>query len=226
MLKESEEELKTDTISINPLLYFQKPEIGSNNRSEDTFIPPIQIAFPDGGFGIGSSIINASNRNPEQVLPENDVIILSGPEATDVDVNERRSLKVAIVFLAVVNILFTATLFAYAQTVDTSLVEDATTTTPAVFQQVSQHRTSIERINFIFVIFSLCMGIVSVVLEIPLGVSAYCLAIVLNFILSTSVLPYFSYSFRYFLDLALLYFSLVFRTKIVFTFLPTHIHRQ
>ena len=218
------EETKTDELSINPLLYYQKPEIGSNRRSDENFVPPIQVALPDGGVGIGLSILKPIAH--EEIHLQNDAIILSGPENADIDNMERRSLKVVFLSMAIVNFILTSILFFSARTVDPSLVEVLNSETPSIFQQISATRTATENWNYAGIIIVLFIGALSVIFESALGVSAYCLSVMLNFILSTSALPYFVFSSRYVLDLAMLYFALVFRTKIMFTFLPTHVHRQ
>ena len=94
------------------------------------------------------------------------------------------------------------------------------------FEVASKSRRNIETINYAWTIVCLCMGVLSVVFEYPLGVAAYSLSVVLNFILGTSALPLFVYSLRYVFDVALLYLALVIRSRLTYSFLPLHVHRS
>ena len=41
-----------EEVRIHPLVYYQKPQVGNSN-SKDKNLSPIQIIFPNGGFGLG-----------------------------------------------------------------------------------------------------------------------------------------------------------------------------
>ena len=111
--------------------------------------------------------------------------------------------------------------------IDSSLVEQYSSFgVPSVFSKISHDRRSIENINFAFIIVTLVVGIFSVVFENTLGISAYSISVVLNFVLGTSALLCFTFSLRYFFDLCLLYFALVMRSKLVFTFFPIQVTRH
>ena len=77
-----------------------------------------------------------------------------------------------------------------------------------------------ETLNFAATLVILVVGIASTLFEVVLGLSAFAFALALNFLLGTSSLPYFVYSFRYVPDIFLIYLALVLRSKLQCTFLP------
>jgi hypothetical protein len=209
-------------IKVNPLTYYQKPVIGQDNNED---LSPVQILFPTGGFGIGVAYKNpnqdANGRNDNHTSG----MIASAPAYTDIDQTERRGLTIAFITIGIVNIILTSLMFAYADVSDSSKVEAGTAYLPSTLEEVPPHRRSIEKINFGFTILLMIIGMISVIAENTLGLSIYCLGIILNFLLGTSALPYFVYSFRYILDIGMLYIGLVIRSRFMYTFLPLHIHR-
>ena len=44
--------MANNSVRIHPLVYYQKPQVGGVNANEKN-ISPVQIIFPNGGFGLG-----------------------------------------------------------------------------------------------------------------------------------------------------------------------------
>jgi hypothetical protein len=224
----NQHENRTRYHPIQPLSYSQKPEIGSygSNQNDNKLLIPLQVAYPNGGFGIGISALKLKQDEMNDGRLHDTAVIISGPENTTSDIYERKSLATAFILLALINFIITILLFVRADKVDTSKVETYHRNTPTVFGKVSSHRTPIEKLNFSFIIITLFEGVLSCYFESALGLSAYATSVLLNIILGTASLPYFVYSFRYIFDFAMLYIALVYRAKLAYTILPTHIHRQ
>lgn len=209
---------------VHPLVYFQKPAIGSSTEEN---IPPVQTIFPNGGFAIGTPMkdpnsVTAANQGDHIGLG----ILASAPMNTEVDLAQKRDLATAFLIVAFVNFIVTILMYSFSDEVDLSKVEMRHGPIASVFEQVSPNRRSIENINFGFTVCLIILGSLTVVTQNSLGISAYALGVTLNFFLATYSLPYFLYSFRYMLDLCMLYLVLVFRSRLVYTFLPIHLHRQ
>jgi hypothetical protein len=203
------------------LMYFQKPSIGSEVTPQHRTTPPVQVIFPGGGFGLGipmkpDTLVRAAAHD----LDRRFAVLVSGPERTQADRDSLLGLKATFIVLALFNLVITGLLFADADVADTSKVVGQTSSMPGVFEQVSSTRRPVENTNFAFTIIILLVGSLGAVAESALLVSAYCLGVVLNFLLGTYALPYFIYSSRYVLDVAMLYIGLVIRSRIMFTFLP------
>ncbi len=213
-------EIVCETISVNPIKYFQKPIIGEDNGNS---VPPIQLVFQGGGFGLGIAVKEHNNTNV--AINGEYPVILSGPETSEFDLMEKKGLKIAFLILAFINLVITCLMFTRADIVDLSKVESATNPLPSVFEIISGTRRHIEMNNFSFVLITLFIGSFSVAFDFPLGISVYAISIVLNFLLGTSALPYFIYCLRYVLDSFMLYVGLVYRSRLMYTFLPAHVHR-
>jgi hypothetical protein len=214
------EGVNCETISVKPIKYYQKPVIGNDTSSN---VPPIQLVFQGGGFGLG---VAAKEHNVvDPAVNREYPVILSGPEFSDWDELEKRGLQLTFLVLAVVNLVVTCLMFIRADTVDPSKVEPSVSSLPEAFELVASLRRQIEVNNFAFVILTLLIGTSSVLLDIPLGISAYAFSVVLNFLLGTSALPYFVYSLRYILDVFMLYIALVHRSRLTYTFLPVRVRR-
>jgi hypothetical protein len=227
---EDEEETKSDSLVISPLLYFKNPEIGigRNSGQSGEAQAPLQIAYPDGTVGIGLAVPkspSASDANQREHVP---AVVVSGPEFSEADIRERTGIKVAFIILAAVNLICTALMFADAPNVDISNSNPITSPNyvQAVFEKVSKSRTEPERLNFAFTVLIILLGSVSIIFDSVIGLSMYALGCLLNILLGTAALPVYAYSLRYVFDIGLLYFALVQRSKLMFTFLPTHIHGQ
>jgi hypothetical protein len=204
-------------IVCNPLTYYQKPAIGQDDTEQ---IPPAHLVFPTGGVGLGVAP-RVANRDQNRGVRHG--VIVSGPVASPLDTVQKRGLVFAFNVLAIVNIVLTCLLYLKADEVDSSKVEPATSFLPFSLEKVDSERRPIEKISFGFTITIIVIGILSTITEFTLGVSIYSLAIILNFMLGTSALPYFVYSFRYILDIGMLYLALVIRSRLMYTFLPLHI---
>jgi hypothetical protein len=204
-------------------VYYQKPAIGSGANNA---LAPVQLVFPSGGYGIGVGIndqLTASNND----INGNTAIIISGPdENSSLDQTHKRGLKTAFIILAVFNFIITFVFYFQATSVDTSKVEYKQSQFPSEFEKVQAHRKVREAVNFSFSIITLLVGTLSVITDFDLGLSIFSVSTVLNFLLGTSSIPYFIYSFRYLFDVCLLYIALIYRSKLVYTILPLHIRRQ
>lgn len=217
------EELKTEELNVHALTYYQKPVIGSNGNTSNS---PVQLMFPTGGFSLGipykDSILGQQGRSQ---VDQNFAVIGSGPIHNEIDIHQNRGLKLAFLITAVVNLIVTSLLFFDAASVDTTLVENSSGAIPSVFERVSSERRNAEIVNYCFSVIFMVVGSFSVIFDNSLGISMYCFYVLLNFFFGTASLPYFVYSFRYFLDLGMFYVALVLRTRLVYTFLPLHIYR-
>jgi len=202
----------------NPFSYYQKPVIGQDDIEQ---LPPAQLIFPTGGTGVGIApkIIHRDQHRGGVRYG----IIASSPVLSPIDNMQKRGLILAFNILAIVNIILTCLLYAYANEADSSKVEPGTNFLPFSLQKIDSHRRSIEVISFAFTLVIICIGSISSLTEFTLGISGYSIAIILNFILGTSALPYFVYSFRYILDIGMLYFALILRSRLMYSFLPLRI---
>jgi hypothetical protein len=221
-MSNKQDEQKPGEISVNPLTYYQKPAIGQDHHED---LSPVQILFPTGGFGLGIAFKNPEHEHHGRERNTYGVIT-SAPTNSELDQTEKRGLVLTFMIIGVVNIILTTLMYVYADSADYSKVEPGTGFLPFTFEQVPSTRRNIERINFGFTIFILGLGMISVLIENTLGLSGYCLAIILNFFLATSSLPYLVFSFRYILDVGMLYIGLVIRSRFMYTFLPLHINRR
>jgi hypothetical protein len=202
------------------LVYYQKPCIGDERGVRTA--PPVQLVFPGGGFGLGIPVKDA-----DEVLhrgaTNNFAVLASAPERASHDLTPLRGLQATFVVLAIVNLTITSAIYFNADSSDTSRVSPELSPTVGAFEEVSSNRRPVEDVDYAFTVIILVLGTMSAILESGLGVSAYCLATLLNFILGTSALPYFVYSTRYILDMFMLYFALVLRSRLICSFLPLHL---
>jgi len=148
------------------------------------------------------------------------VVLASGPDESDPDQLSFRGLQIAFYILGLINIVITSYLFFRADAIDFSRVEVRLRTMPQVFGVTSSERRRVEEVNYAFTLLLIVLGCTSVLFRNVPGISAYSLSVILNFLLGTSSLPYFMYSFRYLFDLAMLYIGLVIRSRLMVTFLP------
>ena len=210
-------------ILVNPLTYYQKPAIGQD-QTED--LSPVQIIFPNGGFGIGIAMKNPDteiNGNHDGITVG---VLASAPTTTELDRKERRGLLIGFLIIGVVNIVLTSLMFGYADIAESSAVEPSTGFLPTSLERISSSRRSSEVINFAFTIIIMCLGMISAITDSALGLTGYCFGIILNFFLATPAVPAFVYSFRYILDVGMLYIGLILRSRLLYTFLPINLHRN
>jgi len=214
--------MNEDVIAVTPLLHFKKPEIGvGNDISGRKSVAPLQIALPTGHFGVGVSVARLEAnaiRNNRQAA-----VIMSSPGDDEVDKMVLWHLKLAFLFFAGLNFIITAIMYARANQADPVSVSPYSSAISSVFDKPSDDRTYIQRLNFGFFILLLIIAVYSTIAESALGLSMYAFAITLNFLLSISALPYFLFSFRYIIDMVLLYLSLVLRSRVVYIFLPRNV---
>lgn len=45
--------MANNSVRIHPLVYYQKPQVGGGVGANEKNISPVQIIFPNGGFGLG-----------------------------------------------------------------------------------------------------------------------------------------------------------------------------
>jgi hypothetical protein len=238
-------------ILLPPMLYFQKPKLGplgrragssSSSKNAAADKNPLQVAFASGGFGLGlPSSTNRRDSEDDGLDVVDQVFVASEPENFDIDILERRNIIYGYLFLGVVNLVVTSILYHQAGTVDPSNVIPGSSSNggvgggsmvgvpysgaPFVFQEVPLERRPVEVTSYTFMVICTLVGMVSAVMESPLGLSAYALSVVLNFLIGTSALPYFLFLLRYLVDLWMLYAALVLRSKLVMNYLGMHIHR-
>lgn len=229
-MKTDEEETKSDVLFLNSLLYFKNPEIGIGRNTDQPAgetHAPIQVAFPDGSLGLGLALSKAVNGTdaPREQVP---AVVVSGPEHTEADIRERNGIKAAFIVLASINILITFLMFFNAPIVDLSNSNPLTTPNwvQSVFEKLPKNRTPAESLNFAATILFMILGMVSIAVDSVVGLSAYALGCLLTIFLGAASLPVYMYSLRYVFDIVMLYFALVQRSKLMFTYLPTHIHGQ
>lgn len=214
-------ESKVGEIAVHPLVYYQKPAIGTD-ALENT--PPIQAVFPGGGFAIGLPV-KATETVPNVEDRHGVGILASAPMNQPIDIHQKQTFAYAFLVIAFINIVVTILLFSHATEIDLSKVEPGRGPLPSIFEKLSTTRTDIEKLNYGFVLFIIVFGAISVVTENVLGISAYCLAVVVNFFVGTYSLPYLIYSFRYLMDFFMLYLALIFRSRLMYAYLPIHLHR-
>ena len=90
------------------------------------------------------------------------------------------------------------------------------------FRTIPYNRTNLENVNYTFIIIIQIFGILSAALLSSTGLSLYALALVINYILSMSSLPYFVFSLRFILDTLSFYLALVLRSKLMYIYMPMH----
>jgi hypothetical protein len=204
------------------LVYYQKPCIGNERGVRAT--PPTQLIFPGGGFGLGiPTKETTSAATPAGERDENFAVLASAPERTLADMSTLRGLQATFLVLAAFNLILTSLMYFDPKRADTSKVTPRASPALDVFQEVPAERRNIEDVDYAFTVIIFILGSASVIWESALGVSAYCLATILNFMLGTSALPYFVYSTRYIFDMFMLYIGLVLRTRLTYTILPLHL---
>ena len=213
-----------DDKNVPNLIYYQKPCIGNERGSRTA--PPVQLIFPEGGFSLGIPVkesINTATITPQE-RDNTFAVLASGPERSDTDLKQIYGLQLTFLVLAIFNIVISSALYFNAPIVDTSKVSPSLSPSVDTFQLVRNNRREIENVDYAFTMIIIIMGSLAVIFETALGISAYCLAILLNFLLGTSSLPYFTYSVRYIFDMFMLYIALVLRTRLMYTFLPLELH--
>lgn len=218
------EEGKNPEFSFYPLVYYQKPAIGT--ESTDSGAPPVQLVYPSGGFAVGIPVKSSDRPARAQDERFGYGVLSSAPMNQSIDIHQKQSLANSFLLLGFVNLVITVLMFSHANDIDLSKVEPGHGSLPTLFEKLSTTRTPTEQLNYGFILFVLILGCVSVVIENVLGISAYCLAVSVNFFLATYSLPYFLYSFRYLLDFAMLYMALVYRSRLMYTYLPINLHNQ
>jgi len=208
-------------VGVRHLMHYQKPTIGGSSNTNSAHAVPVQVIFPSGGFGIG---MPWKDESAEQLLPRErsiqNVVLASGPDESDPDQWSFRGLQIAFYTLGLLNIAITSYLYFRADAIDFSKVEVRLRSMPQVFGVTASERRLVEEVNYGFTVLLIAFGCASVLFRNSMGISAYCLSIILNFVLGTSSLPYFMYSFRYLFDLVMLYMGLVVRSRLMVTFLP------
>lgn len=205
---------------VSDMKYFQKPVLG---RKKKKIAQPIQVAFPNGGFGIAIPTNNSTEEDRSFDM-DMDVVIASESENAELDVAERSGIKLIFIFVGVCNLIITCCMYEYADTVDTSRVvfisPDTERALPSLFDQVSVHRRHIENVYFSFILLGIFLGLGSISYDNVLGISSYVFMVVIGFFMGTSALPYFAFSFRYLFDLWMVYLALIQRSKLSVTYLP------
>lgn len=209
-------------LAANTLIYYKKPVIG--DESDRDALPPLQVIFPTGGFAIAVPVKKA--RVDSEQRRSDKGIVASAPNNTVTDYEERLGLRVAVVLLGVLNIVVTALLFQHAHLVDISAVEEPHSGLPLPFDTISTERRPVEKLNFAFILAILSVGVASAIVENSTGLSIYCLGTVANFFLSTYSLPYFVFSFRFILDIIMLFVGLVLRSRYMYSFLPLRLQHR
>lgn len=207
--------------SLKPLVFFQKPAIGSK-ASDAT---PVQIIFPSGNFGIGIAHVEGGNQAPNPANDLENSVLASGPENSPIDQREILGLKVAFICLGVTNVIITSIMYFDARNVNPSNVVRDPSGLPQMYDIVDSERSGAEDAYYTFSLLIILMGMASSLFNHPLGLSAYSLGIMLLFFLGSASLPYFAFSARYIFDIFMLYLALVQRSRLIYTFLPlSHFH--
>lgn len=210
-------------VGVRHLVHYQKPTIGnsSSSNTNPAHAVPVQVIFPSGVFCIG---MPWKDESAEQLVSRErsilNAVLVSGPDESDPDQWSFRSLQIAFYTLGLLNIAITSYLFFRADAIDFSRVEVRLRSMPQVFGVIASERRRVEEVNYFFTVLLIAFGCVSIFFRNSMGISAYCLSVILNFVLGTSSLPYFMYSFRYLFDVVMLYMGLVLRSRLMVTFLP------
>ena len=93
----------------------------------------------------------------------------------------------------------------------------------SVFDKPNPTRPQVVTAVFICFLIRVILGCLFVVFESGLGLTIFYMATMLELVLGTSVLPYYLYSYRYILDMILVYIALIMRTRVMYSYLPTRI---
>ena len=210
-----------DVIILNPLLHYRKPDIGGNENNDIRNTTPLQIVFPTGEYGIGITA-GLSNQGNDANNRRASIIMTSPPDNPTAK-SDLRLIKLTFLLFAIFNYIITICMYGGSNIADPSSIDKYTNDVVSVFQKPPDTLNETQHTNFGFFLTLLAIGCISVIYESPLGISIYALSITLNFVLGMSQLPYFLYSYRYILDMIMLYIALIYRSRIMYTFLPTRI---
>eukprot|EP01031_Cornospumella_fuschlensis_P043792 gene43792-53553_t len=219
--------LGSKEIVVNPLVYYQKPALGGQAGQDTTPRTPVQLVYPSGGFGLGLQAKDVENgrAGAGEQAEEHHGVLASAPLNSPLDQRQIHEYKTAFLVLAVVNLVLTFSMYFSLDSMDVSAVESRTGQLPSPFAQIPAHRRPIEDRNFVFLVITHAVGILAVAAEHVLGISAFSLAVLLNFFLGTAALPSLLYALRYVLDFVLLYLALVLRSRLSVSFLVLSRHR-
>ena len=110
-----------------------------------------------------------------------------------------------------------------ATTADPENIQTYVAYVSSVFDKPNPTSPPVVKTVFICFLIRVVFGCVFVIFESGLGLTIFYIATFLELVLGTSVLPYYLYSYRYILDMVLVYLSLVFRTRVMYNYLPTRI---
>ena len=90
---------------------------------------------------------------------------------------------------------------------------------------MNSDRRPIEHTNFSFLIILTLIGMLSAIINSPIGLSLYSLSLMINYTLSIYSLPYFVFSTRFFIDAMMLYLALVLRSKLMYIYMPFNLNQ-
>lgn len=150
-------------------------------------------------------------------------MLISSPGDSLADREERLTIKIAFVLFAVINLTITSLMYMNDTTADPANVQPYSSYISSVFDKPNSQRPSQVQAVYIGFIVRVIFGVIFVVFESALGVTLFAIGTLLELLLGMSSLPYYLYSYRYLIDMVMLYIGLVFRTRITYSFLPTKI---
>ena len=173
-----------------------------------------------GGFGIGVPI-----EKIEEIVQRGreTAVLISSPGDSQADREERLTIKIAFILFAIINLTITSLMYVNDTTADPASVQPYNWYIASVFDKPNSQRPSQVQAVFTGFIVRMVVGVIFVVFESALGVTLFAMGTLLELILGMAALPYYLYSFRYLLDMIMLYIALVFRSRITYSFLPTRI---
>ena len=191
-------------IKVKKMLFYVKQSLGEN---EESSIAPLQIIFPSGECGLALPMSKTSNVNinTERQLAGR-VAILSQPENSNNYEHNITNLKLTFHALSLANIIATCILFSRADSIDTSKLSTIRThILPQHFDSIKSCRTPQENTVFAISILLNIFGSIFVHINWNIGINFYAVASVLILVLTMPISPYFMYSFRYVLDILMIF---------------------
>ena len=192
-------------IKVKKMLFYVKQSLG--NENEESSIAPLQIIFPSGESGLALPMLKTSNANTNTVRQlAGRVAILSRPENSNNYEHNITNLKLTFHALSLANIIVTCILFSRADFIDTSKLSTIRThILPQHFDAINSCRTPQENTVFAISILLNIFGSIFVHINWNIGINFYAVASVLMLVLTMPISPYFMYSFRYVLDILMVF---------------------
>ena len=188
------------------------------NNNEDA---AVQIAFPEGKCMIGLPVSRVDrSRNDVNNNRYRYTAVAAGPHDYPLDNRRRLRMYIPFIITIIMNIIISSLLYSNVDIADTTKIEDNDNLLPNAFQIVTSTRRSEEDGFFTMTLIYLCIGLISIITQSPLGLWAFQISIIISAIAGVSAYPSFVYSFRLILDALLFHMAHLIRKQISINVLP------